>query len=217
MNNTLLAIVLLFLTLCKSIAQEIDPGKPKNPSERSVQAGVKAGVNSSFFSASINSEASNKTGFHIGGYLRKSLSQNFSFRPEVYYSIQGQKDNYVIPTTGQSVGRTETTIECLNIPLLFEAGRKLNFQFGPQVGLLLSGHEKGTIDNERINDNLKSIMKAADLSVVVGIGYRPSKQIDLGARYNLGLTPIFQKPQNTPADFPTVANRVIHIYVGFIF
>jgi hypothetical protein len=216
MNRIIRLAFALFLPFSIA-AQDIDSSKPKDPTETSVQFGLKTGVNSSFFSVSINSEGSNKTGFHIGMYVRKQLSRNFTFRPELYYSSQGQKDNYIIPSTNQSVGHTTTTINALNIPILFEVGRKVNFQFGPQIGLLVSGREKGTINNEEINDDLQSIMKDADLSLVLGVGYSPWKYINFGMRYNMGFTPIFKKPENAPSDFPTVSNRVYHFFVGFSF
>jgi hypothetical protein len=59
--------------------------------------GIKAGINASIFSASINSEVKPKIGLHIGFYFRKAITQRFFFRPEFYYSNQGEKDNYTLP------------------------------------------------------------------------------------------------------------------------
>lgn len=179
--------------------------------------GIKTGANLSMFSASINSEVSLKPGFHLGVYLRHGKTDKFHIRPELYFSSQGQKDNYVTGTGSQSLGKTTTTINAINLPVLFEFGKKVTFQFGPQLGMLLSGHEKGTIQNKSVNDDLKESMNSVDVSMVLGLGFYAGENFNLGVRYNFGVSPIFKTPQNAPSDFPKIDNRVIHLYVAYSF
>lgn len=182
--------------------------------EKKTNFGVKSGLNLSVFSASINSEASMKAGFHLGGYLRSSLSEKVFFRLEGYYSGQGQKDEYRSSPNGPSLGTTTTTVNYLNFPVLFEFGRKFHFQTGPQLGFLLSAREKGTIDNTTVDDDLKSIMKGTDFSFVLGLGINATEHFNIGARYNIGLNTIFK---DVPSDFPDIKNRVLHFYVAYSF
>lgn len=182
--------------------------------ETKTKFGLKSGFNVAVFSASINSESSSRIGFHLGAYARVPISEKFFFRPEMYYSGQGQKDDYQTPPNGPSVGSTTTRVNYLNVPLLFEAGRKVNFQFGPQVGFLLSAREEGTIDGESIDDDLKSIMKSVDFSFALGLGLNAGEHTNFGIRYNAGLTTIFDKPSS---DFPDVKNQVFHFFVGYSF
>lgn len=175
--------------------------------------GLKSGVNMSILSASINSESTFKAGFHFGAFLKTPGG----FRPEIYFSSQGQKDNYITPPNGASVGKTTTTINYLNIPLLMELGKKkVTFQIGPQIGFALSGNEKGTIDGQSVDDDLKEFIKSPDLSLVLGMGLNLSEQVSLGIRYNHGLSDIFASPQDLPpgADFPSIKNRVFHFYLA---
>src|SRR5690348_1660593 len=103
MKTHLLAVSLL-VSCFFSVAQD-------NPAS----FGLKAGLNLPIFSASVNSEASFKPGLHVGGYMRQPISANFFFRPEVYFSSQGQKDDYQLGN-GTSVGTTETTTNYINVP-----------------------------------------------------------------------------------------------------
>lgn len=180
--------------------------------EKKAELGLKTGLNLSILSASMNSESGFKSGLHFGFYLKTSIGKNVFFRPELYYSRQGQKDEYVIPPNGPSVGKTTTRINYLNVPLLFETGRKLSFQFGPQVGFLLSAREEGTIGNENVDGDLKDLMKSPDFSLLAGFGIQASDDIRFGVRYQMGLTPMFKKPDGAPSDFPDVKHRVFHFY-----
>jgi hypothetical protein len=179
--------------------------------------GFKTGINFSFLSTAINSEPKMKSGFHFGTYMKSSLSETFFFRPEIYFSRQGQIEDHQT-AKGVSVGASETTLNYLNVPLLFEDGKKLAIQVGPQIGFLLSGRQKGTINNVAIDDNLKEVMKAVDLSLIVGIGVSPGEHFNAGIRVNWGLTDIYKgdDEMNVPGIiFPTIKNRVIHFYIAF--
>jgi hypothetical protein len=182
--------------------------------------GLKTGVNLSIFSASVNSESSFKPGFHFGGYLKHSIGEKVFFRPELYYSSQGQKDNYQNSPNGPSVGTTTTSLNYINVPLLIETGRKISFQVGPQLGFFISGKEKGTIDNDPVNYDVKNVMKGFDLSLVLGLGVAASEHVNLGFRLNLGLTDIYSGDDqgNVPGfNYPDIKNRVLHFYVAYSF
>jgi hypothetical protein len=175
--------------------------------------GLKAGANFSTLSSSINSTSSSVTGFHFGMYMRARIERDFYFRPELYYSSQGQDDAYKY-TNGASAGSATTTLNYVNLPLLFEGGRVVTFQFGPQVGFPVSGKQVGTVGNTKLNDDLKSIMKT-ELSLVLGLGLNVSQHVHLGVRYHLGMTDAM-KISGATSDFK-IQNRVIHAFVGVSF
>jgi len=186
--------------------------------EGKVYFGIKGGANLSILSASINSESQFRSSWNLGIYLKVPIGKNSFFRPEIFYSSQGQKDNYTY-NTGLDAGKTTTTLNYLNIPLLLEFGKTITVQTGFQAGILLSAREEGQITNQPIDDDLKEIMNPVDMSLVVGVGANVSRKINLGVRYNLGLTNIFKETyQPYPGlDFPVVKNRVFHFFVGFSF
>lgn len=184
--------------------------------------GIKTGINTSIFSSSINnnSDAGFKSGFHFGIYIKHPVSERFFFRPELYYSNQGQKDDYAVPPAAFPVGSTKTILNYINLPLLFETGREISFQFGPQVGIFLSGREKGIIDNTRVDENLKGAMKTADVGFILGFGVSPDENFNVGFRFNIGLTDIYKADDNFSipgVEFRAVKNRVLHFYLGYTF
>jgi Outer membrane protein beta-barrel domain len=181
--------------------------------------GIKGGVNISTFSASINSETQAKPGMALGIYIRKQISPKLYFRPEMYYSNQGQKDNYLYPYGGPSIGSTTTSMHYLNIPLLFELGNKVSFQFGGQLGVLLAGTEKGTVASVEIDQKLDDVMSAVDFALVAGVGITFGRNINGGVRVNYGITNILNPEQdaNSNIELPNVHNRVLQFYVGYSF
>jgi hypothetical protein len=215
MKKLLVSITALLCFFSVASAQQTVNTETSQPAKPRTVFGFKAGLNASIFSASVNSESSFKSGFHFGIYVRTPITHRFFFRPELYYSSQGQKDNYQYPSSGASAGKTTTTLQYINIPLLFEQGRKVSFQFGPQIGILAGSREKGTIENQSVNDNLKDVMKAADLSLVLGVGFSPGDHFNFGFRYNCGLTDIYKGDDVAGvSDFPSIKNRVLHFYIA---
>lgn len=184
--------------------------------EGKVQFGIKGGANVSGLSASINSDSEFKSGLNVGFYFKAPIGRNAFFRPEMLYSVQGQKDNYTY-STGVDAGKTTTTLSYLNIPLLLEFGKTITLQTGMQVGVLLSADEKGRIGTEPVDDDLKKFMSKVDMSFVVGMGANLTPRFNLGARYNLGLSDIFKNAYEPypGLEFPSVKNRVFHFFVGY--
>jgi hypothetical protein len=206
MNKSIVLFLLFVVITVVSFAQD----------EKTRVFGIKAGANLSMFSATYHSKQSLKPGFTAGVFMRSRRSDAIHLRTELYFSSQGEKTEYVYGS--QSLGKTETTINAINLPVLFEFGRTVAFQIGPQVGLLLSGNEKGsTASGSKVNDDLKEIMKPVDIGIVVGLGFYDGEHLSFGARYNFGISPVFEKQDGQPSDYPTFANRVIHLYAGFSF
>ena len=205
----LATITFLIIIISVSTAQE---------SQKAV-FGIKSGINLSSFSASVNSESRAKVGLALGVYLKKQIGPKLFFRPELYYSNQGQKDNHLYPYGGPSIGSTVTNLHYLNIPCLFELGNKISLQFGGQIGVLIAGTEKGTVASVDIDEKVTKVMTTADFALVVGAGYSFNRRINTGVRINYGITNIYNPEVESgfPVELPNVQNRVFHFYVGYSF
>lgn len=180
--------------------------------------GIKSGINISILSASVNNEPSSRTGFSLGVYMRKPLSADFYFRPELYYSQQGQKNDYRILDNGPSIGKTTSVLNYINAPLLFEYGRKFTVHFGPQPGVLVAASEKGEFDGERMNVNMKNFHQSFDLSIALGFGVAASDRIHFGGRLNLGLSNANTEDYELGGfTLSEVRHRVLHFYAGYSF
>lgn len=177
--------------------------------EDKTRFGIKSGMNLSRFSISQQNKSGVKTGFHIGIYV-KTKGKDVSLRPELYFSSQGQKSE------DGSVGNSITTeVNYVNVPILLETSGKVNVQVGPQIGMLISAHETGKIGNLKVDEDVTNAMRSPDFSVVLGLGFSPGKYFNLGARYHLGLSGIFEKAASFPV--PDVYNRVFHFYLATSF
>jgi hypothetical protein len=201
-------VLILFTILCTShLVAQVKP-----------EFGIKTGANISILSASVNNEPSSRVGFNIGIYMRKLLSEKLFFRPELYYSQQGQRNDYQLLSNGPSIGKTTSAMNYINMPLLIEYGRKVTVHFGPQAGVLLTAREKGKFDGESIDVNMKSYHQTLDFSLALGFGVAASDCINFGARFNLGLSNANTEDYVLGGfTLSEVRNQVLHFYAGYSF
>lgn len=164
-------------------------------SQAKVEIGLKAGVNIANTDAgSLNSDAI--TALHGGLYGLIKVA-NFGIQPEVLWSKQGNDLS----------GIGEIDLSYVNMPVMlkFYLPLGLNFQLGPQFGILTDS--KVDIDGTSFSDRLKD----SDLSAVLGAGWDAPFGLQLSARYILGLSDVSQ-------DIPgidTIKNRTFQVSLGY--
>ena len=184
-----------------------------NAQESKTVFGLKTGFNVSGLSATVNSEPIFKTGFHFGIYTRTSIGASWHFRPELYYSRQGQKEK-----PDRSTAEAKVILNYVNLPLLFETGKTVTFQFGPQIGFRASSKYQETMGNDKVDEDTKDITAGADLSLVLGLGINANENLNFGVRLNYGLTDVYKVEPDIPGvAFPEIKNRVFHLYIGYSF
>jgi hypothetical protein len=211
-------IMLAVLVLSAGILRAQDQAAAASKYSKAV-FGIKGGLNLSILSASINRESKFKAGPSFGIYVKKQIGKLLYFRPELYYSNQGEKDSFIDFSNHQSLGATTTSLHYLNVPVLFETGGKFSCQFGGQLGFLLGGTEKGTIDNVKVDEKIKNVFNTVDFSLVLGMGYSFNSHLNAGARLNYGISNIYKLGEDpgSPVDLPSIQNRVFHFYLGYSF
>ena len=84
----------------------------------------------------------------------------------------------------------------------------LTLDLGPQFGFLLDAKTKAKADGETVKADIEGA-KNFDVSFAMGASYRIIPALDVYARYNLGLTKVFD------TDGDKIKNSVIQIGVGF--
>ncbi len=144
-----------------------------------VQFGAKAGLNLASLTGD-DVDVKSKIGFNAGLFAEIPVSEQFSVKPELVYSLQGAKSD--------GEGDSKLNLSYLNIPILAKYNISEGFfaEAGPQIGFLTTAKAKydgGSVD---IKDNFKSI----DFSLGLGLGYELSETYGLNLRYNLGLSSI---------------------------
>jgi hypothetical protein len=176
--------------------------------------GIKGGPNF----ATINTESSAKenyksrTGFHGGAFVLIKATK-IGIQPEVIFSQQGS----TVRINSQDY---ESNFSYVNIPIIVKlytvAG--INIQAGPQFGFVNSAKAPvltqsfGGADTYTIQD-VKDRAKSSDVTAALGLGWDLPFGLTIDARYNLGLSKIYDKaPTNETAD---AKNQVFQFSLGY--
>ena len=163
------------------------------------QLGVKGGVNVSNYTGG-DIENSALVGFHGGATLGFLIGDHFAIQPEVLFSSQGAKRDYI--------GEKENfNVSYINVPVLakFRFTGGFYLEAGPQVGFKI---------NENVPDKtVENFAKDLDLSLAAGLGYHSPIGLGIGARYNAGLSKVGDFDPNT-AD-PDFKNSTLQFFVFY--
>ena len=187
--------------------------------------GVKAGVNLASITGDETDGIDSRTAFHIGVVAEFEISDKFSFQPELVYSSQGAK--YSISESGYSYEST-SKLDYLNLPLMakYYVAEGFSIEAGPQVGILLSAKDEweGSFGGlaESGTDDIKDEVSSIDFGLNLGLGYKMESGLNFAARYNLGLSNIWDIPSDIDPEFGIGGdsknqNNVIQISVGYFF
>jgi hypothetical protein len=179
--------------------------------------GAKTGFNLAILCGTVNRDPQFKPGAHIGGFVELPFLENVKLQPELIYSSQGARTFYGSPSA--KTGETNLNLHYLILPVVLKiyAGPIFNFQFGPQLGILLGAREKGTVSGIDLEENVTEAFKTLDFSFTAGAGIDISEVVDFGARVNYGVSNIGQGSSVLGDDDRPLNNRVIHVFVGFSF
>lgn len=190
--------------------------------QEEVSFGAKVGVNFATvpFSGQGVEDPDAITSFHIGATLEIPVSEKFSVQPELVYSSQGAKSEY--SNSGYN-SKSELTLNYINIPVLakFYVTEGLSLEAGPQIGLLLKAEDEseysytdssGSVTSQKSTDDVKKFYKGTDFALAFGAGYKFEGGLNLSARYNFGLSNIY----DGSGDFKA-KNNVFQLSVGYTF
>ncbi len=181
-------------------------------SQAQLAIGIKAGPNF----AKINTEASasenykSRAGFHGGAFVLIKVAK-IGIQPEIIFSQQGSK----VEINNQNF---ESNFSYLNIPIilkLYTVGG-FNLQAGPQFGFVTSAEspiqDQLNPGSYKVTD-VKDKMKSSDFTVALGLGWDLPFGLTIDARYNLGLSKIYdQAPSQQTAN---AKNQVIQVSLGY--
>ncbi len=101
-------------------------------------------------------------GIHLGGFYNLEINDNFSFRPKLMYSQQGDRtENNSGPLT--TSGESAYKIDYISIPLEAKFFSKPFITVGPQIGFLINSSVENIV--------LQELEDGFDIGVRLGIGY----------------------------------------------
>lgn len=146
--------------------------------------GVKAGYNISSLISSNNPaiELNNRNAFNASFVISlRSMQSKWGFSLEPGYILKG---------ASSAIDSIEYRFSYISMPILLEYNLldKLKISAGPEVSYLISSKNKGTGANNKDIGNI--YRDGLELSATIGAAYSLDYFIDIGVRYNLGLTSI---------------------------
>ncbi|HEX8348516.1 MAG TPA: porin family protein, partial [Hymenobacter sp.] len=195
------------------------------------QFGIRAGGNVATLSTKTNSQyqrasASNRTGYQVGVFYEKKLTDRLSLVPEVQFSRQ--RVNLEVEDSGIAdagyYANYRLRLSYLNVPVLLRATfGKFYLEAGPQFGIQLAAHETGDESIGTIAGSYESSFDRAatdhyrrvDLGLSVGAGVKLPAGFGFGVRAHTGLlslTPAF--PQR-PGYYGNLKNQVVQASMSY--
>ncbi|MDT0678109.1 porin family protein [Autumnicola musiva] len=190
MTKRILLIIFLVLGVCV-----------RNFAQNKHSFSVKAGINFTGFHTG-SSTYTGEFGVNAGILYEYRLSSFISLQPEMVFSQKGGE--YKTPGNEWYVYAT-SKLNYIDIPLMVKIKilENINFQVGPQIGLLLSG--KTEYEGKEIGTETNFL----DFAVNGGFGFDVFQKFFIQTRYSYGLSELF-KDKN-------YKNSVISLSVGYKF
>jgi hypothetical protein len=195
------------------------------------QLGIRVGANTSTVSAKTNEfqevNTHNRTGYQLGAFYEKKLTERWSVVPEVQFS--NQRMNMHVAESGVADGGYDADyrlrLRYLNVPIVARATVGWFYlEAGPQVGFLINAKEKGTNNygsflgsysttyNRYATDNYHRV----DLGLVAGIGVKLPAGFGLGVRGYTGLLSIAKSEDTQYSNFTgTLKNQVAQVSLTY--
>ena len=152
-----------------------------------------------------------KTGFN-GGVFGQLRIANFAIQPEVLFSMQGAKYDYITLWDDIMIQYTgKVNISYLSVPVMLQYYiiPGLAVEGGPQVSFLLAAKNKPDDWESR---KIKNLMKSTDFALNFGASYKlPAVPLGFYARYSLGLSDIFEKENYEVFEQEKGKNRMVQL------
>ena len=142
--------------------------------------GPVAGVNLANITGDNSGGNAMKIGFHVGGVVELSITDNFIIAPGLLYSIKGAQD--------KDNSKLKFNLSYLEIPINAKYRMESGFNIfaGPYIGLLMSA----TLTDGTTDFDSKDFVETTDFGLNVGLGFDMESGFGFSAQYGLGLANI---------------------------
>ena len=182
MNSKLFKLLPFFALSAVLVAANV------NEANAQMRAGIKGGLNvSNLYLDDIDDENA-RYGFNIGVYGQVFSTETFAIQPELMYSTRGARAEY-----GGLIDQTvKFNLNYLDLPVLavFKLGDAAEIHVGPYASYLLNSNVSYSGDLGNGTDDIdRDHLKPFDFGVAGGFGLNFGP-MQVGARYNLGLTEV---------------------------
>jgi hypothetical protein len=177
-----------------------------------LKIGLKAGLNFANVSNSGGINASNRTGYMLGGYISPKPKGFLGFRSEIMLSRQGYDYK-----SGTNTGKVN--LDYLLLPQLITLNftKKVQLHAGTQLAFLLNANVDSTGSG---SGSLFDYFNRFNFGVVGGIEVSPLFGFFVGGRMNYSINNTNKSTSSGSPDYiPKVdfKNNVVQVYVGWRF
>ncbi|WP_295674786.1 porin family protein [uncultured Empedobacter sp.] len=196
----------------------------------SAQFGIKSSVNMSSFNGDDVKDNDYKVGFGAGLYGHFPITEQFAVQPEVNFTRMGGREKTDVTEVGNTTVKNynKTTLDYIQVPVMLQfypAGSRFNIEAGPQFGYNVYASNKTQVStyvnnmvyNTEEKTDIKDNVKDFDFGVNFGLGYNVTDNINVGARYYMGLTRLTENTNNGTAIGADVKNHSFSVGVGYSF
>lgn len=151
--------------------------------------GPKVGLNVSNVS---HSGGDSKVSVNAGVFAGFLVNDWLGFQAELLYSRQGWRDK--IDVNGADDVKANFRVNYLNIPMLarFYVWDGLSVDLGPQLGIALNARQRYKHDGETVKSKMHDL-NSLEVSFDMGLSYEFDRGLVVSARYDLGLSNVFDK------------------------
>lgn len=185
-----------------------------------IHYGIKGGVGlAKAWGDDVPDEAAFKLGVNAGAFMNYCVHEMFVVQPEVFYAMKGWKYDDMDGDDEVKVKMDYIDIDVLaKLTIPMEGMIKPCIFVGPYVGINVAatvdvGDESGDIDNAKSTDFGLVLGGGVDIEMENGM------MIVLDIRYSLGMTNVFELPEDAEADAEEacVKNNSIIFMAGVAF
>ena len=162
----------------------------------------------------VKSESQVNVGATIGAEAEYQINDRFSVAAGVGYIMQGKQwDDYKVP--GVEVKDLKIDLGYINVPIVanYYIFKGLAVKAGVQFAFMTNAKMKATEIEGKVETkeslDIKDNCKTFDFSIPVGVSYEFDNHIVIDARYNIGVTKVFEGSTNH--------NSVLLATVGYKF
>ncbi|WP_413532485.1 porin family protein [Empedobacter brevis] len=196
----------------------------------SSQFGIKSSANMSSFNGKDVHNNDYKVGFGAGIYGHFPLADRFAVQTEVNFTRIGGKAKDEVTEVGNvtTKAKNNRTLDYIQVPVMFKyypGGSRFNIEAGPQFGYNVYASKKeevsvyanNTVYTKSEKFDIKDDVKDFDFGVNFGLGYNLTDNINVGARYYMGLTRITENTDNGKELGKDIKNHSFSFGVGYSF
>jgi len=163
--------------------------------------------------------------------MKLPIASIFSFHPAVALTLRSESKEYHDTSSYSRTATLEFYQFNLEFPFLLQANltNRIFLEMGPFIALNMKSGASWIIKmgGQDYSFDATVNQKSVEAGLIFGGGFSITKKIDLGARFSLGLTPLFKKveddaeedieEENTEEDNSLIKAKSFTVYVGATF